>query len=256
MRFDLKTISRAVGIAIPIVFGIMVGRLLSPWLPQFAAWVNTLGVWAPVAFLAAYVVVCILMLPAFLLIMVAGAVFGLAKGAALVLTGATLGGTSAFLLGRYVAREQVAKRVAKNPTLAAIDRVVGEDGLKLVFLLRLSPAVPFVLTNYALGVTQVKLRDFMIGTLGLTPVVLAYAAFGAASGAGPKPDGSSPVSGPVLGVGIVASVALMLLLARITQKAMQEAEASKRASELSAELKPTGSSTADPVSVVVNAPHA
>jgi uncharacterized membrane protein YdjX (TVP38/TMEM64 family) len=228
MRFDFKTVSRAAGVAVPIVFGIVVGRLLSPYLPQFAAWVHTLGVWAPFAFLGAYVVVCVLMLPAFLLIMAAGAVFGMVKGTALVLVGATLGGTVAFLIGRYFAREMVAKRVARNPTLATIDRVIGEDGLKLVFLLRLSPAVPFVLTNYALGVTRVRLGDFMLGTVGLTPIVLAYAAYGSASGAGPRADGSSPISPGVLALGFVATVILVVFLTRIGQRAIAEAEAKKQ----------------------------
>jgi uncharacterized membrane protein YdjX (TVP38/TMEM64 family) len=227
MRFDLKTVSRAAGVAVPIVFGIVVGRLLSPFLPQFVAWVHTLGAWAPFAFLGAYLVVCVLMLPAFLLIMAAGAVFGMVKGTALALVGATLGGTVAFLIGRYIAREQVAKRVAKNPTLATIDRVIGEDGLRLVFLLRLSPAVPFVLTNYALGVTRVRLRDFMLGTVGLTPIMLAYAGYGSASGAGPRADGSSPVSAGVLALGFVATVILVVFLTRIAQKAIAEAEAAK-----------------------------
>ncbi len=224
MRFDLKTISRTVGVAIPIVFGLLVGRMLSPWLPQLADWVNTLGAWAPIAFVGAYVAVVLLMLPAFLLTMAGGAVFGTFKGGLLVMIGALLGGTAAFLIGRYVARAQVAKRVARNHTLAAIDRVVGEDGLRLVFLLRLSPAVPFVLTNYALGVTRVKLRDFVLGTFGLAPIVFTYAAYGSATGAGPNPDGSSPISGTLLVAGIVVTVVLGLLLARIAQRALNEAD--------------------------------
>ena len=242
MQFDLKTLvktlSRAAGVAVPLVFGLAVARLLSPYLPAFADWVHTLGAWAPFAFVGAYIVVCVFMLPAFLLIIVAGAVFGLVKGTLLVLVSATLGGTAAFLIGRYLAREQVAKRVAKNPMLTAIDRVVGEDGLRLVFLLRLSPVIPFVLTNYALGVTRVRLPHFMIGTLGLTPIVLTYAALGSASGAGPRPDGSSAVSPTVWAIGIVATVILGVLLTRIAQRALREAEASKAALHV-----PTTSST-------------
>ena len=64
MRLDLKTVLRSVGVAIPILIALALGRLLSPWLPQFAAWVNTMGVWAPVAFVATYVVVVVCMLPA------------------------------------------------------------------------------------------------------------------------------------------------------------------------------------------------
>jgi uncharacterized membrane protein YdjX (TVP38/TMEM64 family) len=224
MRIDLNSVAKAVGVAVPIVAGLALGRLVSPWLPEFAAWVNTLGVWAPIGYVVAYVAVVILMLPAFLLIMAGGAVFGMVKGSMLALAGAMLGGTGAFLIARYFARSLVERRVAANPTLAALDRVIGEDGLKLVFLLRLSPAIPFVLSNYALGVTKVRLRDFVLGTVGLAPIILTYAAYGSASGAGPRADGSPAVSPVMLTLGIIVTVVLGLLLARIVQKALREAE--------------------------------
>ena len=224
MKADLRTLARTAGIALPLIFGLFAGRLLSPWLPEFSARVHALGVWAPAAFLGAYVLVVMLMLPAFLLIMVAGAVFGMVEGSILVMVGALIGGTLAFLVARYLARERVARRVAKHPLMASIDRVIGEDGLKLVFLLRLSPAVPFVLTNYALGVTRVRLLDFVIGTFGLLPIVVILAAYGSAAGGPPHPDGSSPVSPVALTFGIVATVVLGVLLARIAQRAVREAE--------------------------------
>lgn len=227
MQVDLKAVTRAAGIAVPIILGLAAGRLISPWLPQFATWVHTMGVWAPVVYVLAYIVVVILMMPAFLLIMAGGAVFGVVKGTVLALTGAIVGGTSAFIIGRYFARDLVARRVARNATLSALDRVIGEDGLKLVFLLRLSPAVPFVLSNYALGVTRVRASHFVLGTFGLIPIVATYAAYGSASGAGPRVDGSAAVSPLMLTLGVVVTVVLGLLLARIAQKALKEAEASR-----------------------------
>ncbi|MEQ1690681.1 MAG: TVP38/TMEM64 family protein [Gemmatimonas sp.] len=235
MRPEFRAVLRVVGIAIPIVLGLLLGRMVSPWLPQLSAWVDTLGVWGPVAFVAVYVAVVVLMLPAFLLIMAGGAVFGVVKGSLLVMIGAVTGGTFAFLIARYLAREFVARRVAANPTLAAIDRVIGEDGLRLVFLLRLSPMIPFVLSNYALGVTRVRLRDFVIGTLGLAPIVVTYAAYGSASGAGPRADGSAAVSPLVLTLGIVITVVLSLFLARLVQRALREAELA-RLEQLAAKL--------------------
>lgn len=235
MRPEFRAVLRVVGIAIPIVLGLLLGRMVSPWLPQLSAWVDTLGVWGPVAFVAVYVAVVVLMLPAFLLIMAGGAVFGVVKGSLLVMTGAVTGGTVAFLIARYLARAFVARRVAANPTLAAIDRVIGEDGLRLVFLLRLSPMIPFVLSNYALGVTRVRLRDFVIGTLGLAPIVVTYAAYGSASGAGPRADGSAAVSPLVLTLGIVITVVLSLFLARLVQRALREAELA-RLEQLAAKL--------------------
>ena len=224
MRIDFRTIVGAVGIAIPMVFALLLGRFLAPWLPTFSAWINTLGMWAPVVFVSAYVAVVVLMFPAFLLIIVGGAVFGVVKGSLLVMAGALTGGATAFLIARYLARSVVERRVAANPTLAAIDRVIGEDGLRLVFLLRLSPVIPFVLSNYALGVTRVRLRDFVVGTLGLAPIVVTYAAFGSASAAGPHPDGSSAVSPLVLTLGSIITVVLGIVLTRIVQRALREAE--------------------------------
>ena len=214
---------RAAGIAVPLIAGITVGQLATPYLPGFSSWVQTLGVWAPLAFLAAYVGVVVFVLPAFLLNMAAGAVFGVVNGSLLVMTGATIGGTLAFLLGRTVLRASVARRVAAHPTLSAVDRVIGNDGLRLMFLLRLSPAIPFVLSNYALGVTRVRTRDFVMAMPGMLPIIASYAAFGAAGAKAANGKGALPM--PVLVLGIVATVVLGLLFARMTQRAIRDAEA-------------------------------
>ncbi len=214
---------RAAGIAVPLIAGITVGQLATPYLPGFSSWVQTLGVWAPLAFLAAYVGVVVFVLPAFLLNMAAGAVFGVVNGSLLVMTGATIGGTLAFLLGRTVLRASVARRVAAHPTLSAVDRVIGNDGLRLMFLLRLSPAIPFVLSNYALGVTRVRTRDFVMAMPGMLPIIASYAAFGAAGAKAASGKGALPM--PVLVLGIVATVVLGLLFARMTQRAIRDAEA-------------------------------
>lgn len=231
MPLDLKSaatgLMRAAGIAVPLVVGIAIGQLATPYLPGFSVWVQTLGAWAPLAFVAAYIGVVLFMLPAFLLTMAGGAVFGVVKGSALVLAGATIGGTLAFLLGRTVLRASVARRVAAHPTLSAVDRVIGDDGLRLMFLLRLSPAIPFVLSNYALGVTRVRTRDFVMAMPGMLPIIASYAAFGAAGAKAANGKGALPM--PVLMLGVVATVVLGLLFARMTQKALRDAEAQAQA---------------------------
>ncbi len=229
MRVDTKSVMRAVGLAVPIVVGLAAGQLLLPFIPRFGALVQEMGVWAPVVFVSVYVLGIVLMMPVFLLIMVGGAVFGVLQGTLLAMLSAIVGGTAAFLIGRHVARDQVARRVARHPLLSSIDRVIGEDGMKLVFLLRLSPAVPFVLSNYTLGVTRVRLRDFVLGTFGLVPIVLMYAALGSAAGA-VTADGRPAVSPAIMAAGVVATVVLGLLLARIVQRAVREAERARPAS--------------------------
>lgn len=222
----MASLTRAVGLAAPVLFGWLAGRAVAPWLPGFTSWVHSTGAWAPVVFVVAYAAGSLLLLPVFLLIMVGGAVFGATWGAALSMMGATIGGTLAFLIARHFAREQVARRVAKDRTLSAVDRVMEEDGVLLVFLLRLSPAVPFVLSNYALGITRVRLRDYVIGTSGLLPMMIAYAAYGAASGAG-HPLGKLTLSPPMMIAGVLATIALGVWITHIVQRAIKDAERAK-----------------------------
>ena len=42
-------------------------------------------------------------------------------------------------------------------------------GAKIIFLLRLTPLVPYNIANYLIGATSVKLLDFMIGNIGQIP---------------------------------------------------------------------------------------
>jgi uncharacterized membrane protein YdjX (TVP38/TMEM64 family) len=221
-REHATTIAKLAGLALPIALGIGVGKLASPYLPAFSTWVHGLGALAPVAFVAAYVVVTICMLPAFVLTMAGGAVFGVLQGSLLVFLGSMIGAVIAFLLGRTILRERVAEQVRKNETLTVIDRVIGEDGLKLMFLIRLSGMAPFVLTNYALGVTTVLLRDFALAMFGMIPTIGAFAAFGRA---GVQTGAEKPTW--LLGLGIVATIALTVTVTRIARRAIREAEARK-----------------------------
>ena len=227
MRLDWKLLSRAAAVVAPIVIGIVGAGLLRPWIPQLAVLVSGMGVWAPVVFVVAYIAVVVAMLPSFLLIILGGAVFGMVEGTVLSLLGALIGGTLAFLIARHFARDIVARRVARNPAMAAIDRTIGEDGMKLVFLLRLSSVVPFVLSNYALGVTKVRLRDFVIGTSGLLPTVLTYVAYGSASRE-LNADGKPAVPPLVLALAVVATVLLGIWIARVARRAVRDAESAKK----------------------------
>ncbi len=219
----LTNLAKVLGVIVPVVGTIVCGRLLAPYLPQFAAWVETLGVWGPLAFVVVYILAVVCLMPAFLLQIAGGAVFGLWRGFFFSLAGALSGGIVAFLVSRYLIRNFVARKIASNSKLVALDRIIGDDGYKLVFLLRLSPVIPFVLSNYALGVTRVKFSDFVIGTLGLTPIVLSYAALGSAAGA-VDVSRKSNTTLPLVIVGISATVVLGLLVARIVQRAIASAE--------------------------------
>jgi uncharacterized membrane protein YdjX (TVP38/TMEM64 family) len=204
------------------------GREAAALVPRFAEWVDGLGPWGPIAFVTGYALAVVGFVPGSVLTLAAGAIFGLAKGTVVVLVGATLGSTIAFLLSRSVARESVARRVEGDPRFAAIDRAIGREGFRIVLLLRLSPVFPFSLLNYALGLTQVRLRDYVLASFGMIPGTLLYVYSGRVAGelaalagsAGPERGAGYYV---VVALGFVATVIVTLLVTRVARRALEEA---------------------------------
>src|SRR5690242_8095361 len=111
-------------------------------LRETLAWIGRLGPWGPVLFIGIYVVATVFFIPGSVLTLGAGALFGVGLGSVCVSVSATLGATAAFLVGRYLARDAVARKIAKNERFAAIDHAVAEEGWKIVLLTRLSPIFP------------------------------------------------------------------------------------------------------------------
>jgi uncharacterized membrane protein YdjX (TVP38/TMEM64 family) len=215
---------------------VLVGREVPALLPRFTAWVASLGAWGPVAFVAGYSIAPVIFAPAFLLTIAAGAIFGFVKGVIYVMIGATIGATLAFLTGRYLARQFVEGLLRREPRLQVIDRAVERHGFRLVALLRMSPAVPYTLLNYALGLSRIKLFDYVTATIGMLPVVAMYVYSGKvagdlaslASGAA-QPKGSAYYA--MIGLGFVSTVAVTIYVTRIARQAIEHELAESRASD-------------------------
>jgi uncharacterized membrane protein YdjX (TVP38/TMEM64 family) len=224
------TIVRVATALVVVVALILLGRQLSGQLPRLTAAVDGLGAWGPIAFIAGYALACVAFVPASLLTLAAGALFGVVKGTMFVLAGATLGALGAFLIARYLARDWVARRVSADARFAAIDRAIAEQGRKVVFLLRLSPVIPFNVLNYALGLTQVRLADFVVASVGMIPGTLLYVYSGklasvvvGASSASAPPRGLAFYA--VLGLGLAATAAVTVLITRVAKRALATATA-------------------------------
>ena len=223
-------IGRIVGVVGAVIALLLLGRTVGGYLPAFAAWVEGLGVWGPLVFIIGYAVAAIAFVPASLLTLAAGAIFGLVRGAVYVFIAAVLGSSGAFLIARHLARSAVERRLADNPRFAAIDRAVGAEGRKIVFLLRLSPVFPFNLLNYALGLTRVRFADYLVGALGMIPGTIMYVYYGkllgdvaALAGGAAVPQG--PEYYAVLVLGLVATVVVTTLVTRTARRALDEATA-------------------------------
>lgn len=153
---------------------VLLGRQLGAYVVGFAQWVEGSGGWGPLTFVLGYALATVAFVPGSLLSLAAGAVFGLAGGSLYVFLGAALGSSAAFLIARYVARAQVARRISGHARFAAVDRAVAREGRKIVFLLRLSPVFPYNLLNYALGLTGVRFIDYVIASVGMLPGIFLY----------------------------------------------------------------------------------
>ncbi len=214
----------AVGLAALVILGRQAGR----YIPQFAQWVNGLGVWGPIVFIVGYAVAAVAFVPGSLLTLAAGAIFGLAQGVVYVFIAAVLGSSAAFLVSRYLARAAIERRLASNPRFAAIDRAVGAQGRKIVFLLRLSPVFPFNLLNYGLGLTQVRFADYVSASVGMLPGTLLYVYYGKLAGdVAALAGGAAPEKGlgyyAVLVLGLVATIVVTTLVTRTARRALKEA---------------------------------
>jgi uncharacterized membrane protein YdjX (TVP38/TMEM64 family) len=197
-------------------------------LRELLEWMDGLGFWAPVLLVIAYVVACLCFIPGLLLSVGAGFLFGVVEGAITVSVGSVLGATAAFLVGRTLGRGAIERMIAGHPKFAAIHRAVGVEGFKIVLLTRLSPAIPFNVLNYALGLTPVKLRDFVLASwIGMFPATLMYVYIGSTladlAELGDKTHESAAARHALLALGLAATILLTVLVTRMARKALGEA---------------------------------
>ncbi|PSB08900.1 TVP38/TMEM64 family protein [Pleurocapsa sp. CCALA 161] len=189
-------------------------------------WVNDLGAIAPIAFILIYIVATVAFLPGSVLTLGAGVLFGIVPGSLYVFMGATIGATLAFLVGRYIARGWISQKIAGNQKFSAIDRVVGQEGFKIVFLTRLSPVFPFNLLNYALGVTGVALKDYILASVGMIPGTIMYVYIGSLAGSiatiGGETDANPVAQWAIRIIGLIATVAVTFYVTKIARKALAE----------------------------------
>jgi uncharacterized membrane protein YdjX (TVP38/TMEM64 family) len=178
------------------------------FVPFYALWVTLLlpGVWAS---------------------MLAGALYGTLLGSLVVFVGASLGAIAVFLLGRSWLREWARRRMAAAPKLLAVEQAVSREGLRLVLLTRLSPAFPFSLLNLAYGLSEVSLRDYCLGLIGILPGTVLFCALGALAGDVARfgtvlAGRADPATWGLRLAGIGATIASVWLVNRAARRALAE----------------------------------
>jgi uncharacterized membrane protein YdjX (TVP38/TMEM64 family) len=164
------------------VAGIVYREDLFALMSSFTEYVDSLGPLGYALFMAGYIILEILAVPAFPLTMSAGALFGTLPGTLLVTTSATIAASVSFLISRYIARDKVQALAENYPKFKAIDKAIGKDSLRVVAIMRLSPLMPFALSNYLYGLTSVTFTPYVIGSFfGMMPGTFAYVSAGNAT---------------------------------------------------------------------------
>jgi uncharacterized membrane protein YdjX (TVP38/TMEM64 family) len=214
-----------IGLAVAALL-ILGGRRAAAYVPQFAVWVEGLGLWGPVVFILGYAVATVAFIPGVLLTLAAGFIFGVLEGTLYTLIGATLGASAAFLIARYLARGAIERRIAGNPRFAAIDRAVGREGFKIVALLRLSPVFPFNLLNYSLGLTRVRFLHYFAASAAMLPGTLLYVYYGAAAESLASALGGRTEKGTgdwiALGLGLIAAIVVTTFVTRLAGRTLRQ----------------------------------
>lgn len=175
---------------------------MDDWLDQLSRWVDSLGLWGIVVFAIIYIVATTALIPGAPLSIMGGLLFTW-WALPLVWVSAVIGAAIAFVIARYLAKKSAQKVTRSNQSFNAIDRVLVEDGWKIVMLVRLSPLVPFNLQNYFFGTTNIQFWHYICATaVGIIPGSTMYVYLGAAASAA----GDSVYQWLLLGVGLLATI--------------------------------------------------
>ena len=193
--------------------------------PEVQGWVEAQGAFGMVWFGAAYAVAALLFVPGAALTLVAGAVFGLGRGMIVVSIASSVADGTAFLIGRYLARDAVAHLARRYRRFAVLDAAIAEGGWRVVALLRLSPTVPYSASNYLYGLTGISFLPYWVTTWAFTlPGTFAYVYLGYVGAVTLNQDGRAPLEWGLLIVGLVATLAAAVYLAILARRALRRLE--------------------------------
>ncbi|MDF1826464.1 MAG: TVP38/TMEM64 family protein [Verrucomicrobiales bacterium] len=193
------------------------------WLQAATDRVDSLGFWAPLAFIVIYAIAVVFFVPASVLTAASGIIFGVVRGSLYVSIASVAGAALSFLIARFIARSRVEKRIQGNETFAAIDGAVAREGWKIVALTRLSPIFPFALLNYAYGVTRVKFTHYLLASwIGMFPGTVLYVYIGSLGKAASEAESRTTTEWMAYGVGLAATLAVTILVTRIARRALNE----------------------------------
>lgn len=143
---------------------------------QFRALIENAGALGYGLYIILYILVAIFSIPASIITIAAGIIFGPVLGGVLALTGGTIGAAAAFIVARYIARDFIVEKFGQNKIFQKIEQGVEKNGKDFLILTRLVPVFPYNIQNYAYGVTNINLVTYtLISFVTMAPGAFIYA---------------------------------------------------------------------------------
>lgn len=185
---------------------------------------KNLGIFTAPAFIFMYALSIVFFVPSIVFTLSAGVIFGMGFGVAYSLIGLGLGSTLALLIGRYAVYEIIQKKFENHRQFQLLSRLVEEKGWKIISLARLSPIFPFLIGNYAFGVTKINPVVYCWSSiLGSIPAIAVYAYLGSVTGslAAIENNPRSPLEWVLLIVGLVLTISMSIYFKKIADQALR-----------------------------------
>jgi len=164
--------------------------------------------WGPFGFILIYGIGCMLALPGSLLTLCGGAIFGVAWGTLYNILASNLGATLAFFMARYFGRDFISRFMKGR--VEAFDEKVASHGFRFIFTLRLIPLIPFNGLNLGSGLSKIKYRDYLLGSvLGMLPGTFIYTYFADALLKGTTGSGKRALTNLIIASALLILISLV-----------------------------------------------
>lgn len=165
-------------IFVAVLYGL--SRLpLADYLNAMIQWFRGFGIWAPIVYYIFFALTSSWMFPVFMLSICGGILFGPWVGLLVITAGNLTSFVIMFLLARFTAKEWFAEKFSNHQKVQALLKVVEAEGWRMIFMLRAVPIVHTIVLNISCGISSVKVKDFVIGSvLGVLPLLGIYVYIG------------------------------------------------------------------------------
>jgi uncharacterized membrane protein YdjX (TVP38/TMEM64 family) len=223
----LKIAIGLVAAVVLLVLAVAIGPDIGEKVVAMERWIAGHGVWGPVIYIGVVIVLTSMFFPDTALAAAAGVMFGLVTGSVVMIIGSVVTQGIAFGISRYFLSHRVRRALNQRPKLAAIERAVNGQGLRLQLMLRLTPLNP-VAISHVIGVTRIGFPTFLVACAGLIPGMIVEVYFGYTAKHMLKVAGNvhehSTLHTAMTISGLVVCVLMMMYVTRMARKALAESE--------------------------------